>query len=156
MKNLILALCCVGLAGCSHQSHKAEAAAQDQMIEKQLAQTANDVESALRQLAETQYTPPPPALATEPLVSAQGNMGAPISLDWSGPVEPLLTKVAQLSNYKVKVLGPPPAIPILVSVHTKNEPIADVIKNASLQLGHRADVVVYPKDKIIELRYHTI
>ncbi len=156
MKKLIIALCCVGLAGCSHHSHKKSEANADQLIEKQLAQTANEVEHSLRQLAETQYTPPPPALATAPLVSAQGNMGAPISLDWSGPVEPLLDKVAQLSNYKVKVLGPTPAIPILVSVHTNNMPIADVIKNASLQLGHRADVVVYPKDKIIELRYHTI
>ena len=76
-----------------------------------------------------------------------------VSIDWSGAVGPLVTKIAALSHYRVNSLGVPPAIPIIVSVTAKDTPLADILRDANFQCGIRASITVYPATKIIELRY---
>ncbi|MCL5261667.1 MAG: DotD/TraH family lipoprotein, partial [Gammaproteobacteria bacterium] len=75
------------------------------------------------------------------------------SIDWSGPVGPLVKKIATASNYKLRVLGTPPAIPILVSISAKDTPLADILRDATFQCGNKANIVVYPASRTIELRY---
>ena len=75
------------------------------------------------------------------------------SIDWSGPVEPLINQIARAANYRVRVLGVPPAIPVLVTLYDKNRMLADVLRDVGYQCGRRATVVVYPESRVIELRY---
>jgi defect-in-organelle-trafficking protein DotD len=75
------------------------------------------------------------------------------SIDWSGPVEPLLHQIAQSTNYRLRVLGTRPGIPVLVSVYDKNMMMADILRDVGYQCGRRAAVVVYPESRVIELRY---
>jgi defect-in-organelle-trafficking protein DotD len=105
-------------------------------------------------LAATQTPYISHAINTAPLVAPQGGMGGSISIDWSGPIQPLLEKMAHMTQYKLKIMGNEPPIPIIVSVTAKNAVIADIIKNAGLQAGKRANIVVYPNTRIIELRYN--
>ena len=76
------------------------------------------------------------------------------SLDWSGPIEPLVRKIAASSDYKVRILGNQPSIPVIVQIHQTNVPLADILRNASFQTQNRADITVYPANKVIELRYY--
>lgn len=129
---------------------------QDIDINERLSCVAKSIEQSLRTLAAAQETEAMNAINTAPLITAKGGMGCKANLDWSGPIEPLLKEVARLTHYKVKVLGNSPAIPIIVSITADGRVMADILKDAGLQAGKRANLVVYPASKIIELRYATI
>lgn len=118
-----------------------------------LAEAANSVSNSLVDLAATEqaaYHPVRPHPSPDPM--AYG-MGGKASIDWSGPVEPLVKQIAETVHYKTKVIGNAPAIPIIVTVNTKNQPIGDILSNVAYQCGKRADVIVYPETKVVELRY---
>lgn len=125
-------------------------------IEEQLVQTALSVEDSLRTLAASREIYEKNAINTDILTNPEGGMGGVASLDWSGPIEPLLEKIGQLTRYRLKVLGPVPAIPVIVTISCRERVIADIVKDAGLQAGNRANLVVYPTSRIIELRYTAI
>lgn len=125
-------------------------------VEYQLAKAAMSVEDSLRTLAATQQINTKHAINTDILITPQGGMGGLASIDWSGPIEPLLEKIGEMTRYRVKVFGPIPHIPVIVSISSRERLIADVLKDAGLQAGNRANLVVYPTNRIIELRYAPI
>jgi len=131
-------------------------AAQDICINEKLSDTASAIDRSLRILAQAQKIECMNAINTAPLVTAKGGMGCKAHLDWSGPIEPLLYEVARLTDYRVKILGNTPPIPIIVSITAENRTIADIVKDAGLQAGKRANLVVYPCSRIIELRYAAV
>lgn len=125
-------------------------------VEYQLMKSALSVEDSLRTLAATQEVYNKSALNTDILTTPEAGMGHLASLDWSGPIEPLLQTIGEMSNYRVKVLGPTPAIPLIVTISCRERMVADILKDAGLQAGKRANLVVYPTSRIIELRYNPI
>jgi defect-in-organelle-trafficking protein DotD len=121
--------------------------------ENSLAEASYSVSRSIVDLAETaQAAHPTPNLAPSPSPASYG-MGGNTSIDWSGPVEPLLKQIAKASNYRVRVLGTQPAIPVIVTVYTKNEMLGDVLRDVGYQCGERAAVIVFPESRVIELRY---
>lgn len=122
-------------------------------VEYQLMKSAMSVENSLKSLAATKDIYAKNAINTDILVTPQGGMGGLASLDWSGPIEPLLEKIAEMTRYRVKVLGPIPAIPLIVTISSRERVVADILKDAGLQAGKRANLIVYPTSRIIELRY---
>jgi len=80
-------------------------------------------------------------------------LGFLVSIDWVGPIEALVNKVAKIAKYRFKVLGSSPPIPVLVNIFDKRTSLGDILRVANLQSKNRADVVIYPKTKTIELRY---
>jgi len=122
-------------------------------VEKQLLMAAESIEQSLMVLASAEKAKSPPVLETNPLKSPEGGMGGLVDLEWSGPIGPLVQKIADMTNYRAKVLGNEPAIPVLVSINATQTPLADVLQNASLQAGKRALVLVFPSDRVIEVRY---
>jgi defect-in-organelle-trafficking protein DotD len=84
------------------------------------------------------------------------NLGQRVLVDWSGPIEPLINEVAVYSDYKLKVVGVAPAIPVLIDIANDNIAIGDIIRQAHLQAKERVNLVIYPKSKTIELRYNEL
>lgn len=118
-----------------------------------LAEASYSVSRSIVSLSETaQAAHPMPDLEPPPNPASYG-MGGLTSVDWSGPVEPLIQQIARSANYRVSVLGVPPAIPVLVTIYDKNRMLADVLRDVGYQCGRRATVVVYPESRTIELRY---
>lgn len=76
------------------------------------------------------------------------------SIDWTGPIGPLVRELADASNYRLRVLGRPPAIPIIIAVIDKDVPLAEILRDADHQAGAKANIVVYPAQRTIELRYN--
>jgi defect-in-organelle-trafficking protein DotD len=123
-------------------------------VDDRLAEAAHSIESSLRTLAAAQYPQAMDnAINTSALETTEGGLGGKTNIDWAGPIEPLLDKVAKLSTYRIKVLGAPPSIPVIVSMTAQQRSLADILKDAGLQAGKRASLVVYPGSRIIELRY---
>jgi defect in organelle trafficking protein DotD len=123
--------------------------------EVKLSEAATSVTRSLHQLAEIEQASTPVHPHLPPPDPASYGMEGLASIDWNGPIEPLMTQVATASHYRLRVLGNEPAIPIIVSLTKKNVPLADVLRDAGLQAGSRADVIVFPSSKTIELRYKT-
>ena len=121
--------------------------------ETSLAEASYSVSRSSVDLAETaQAAHPVPKLAPPPSPGSYG-MGMPTSIDWSGPVEPLLKQVAKTADYRLRTLGTTPAIPVIVTVYAKNQMLGDVLRDIGYQCGRRASVVVFPESRVIELRY---
>ena len=125
----------------------------DHDVGSQLISSARSIEKSLAILAANQEINNIPVLNTIPLITEEGGMGGTADIDWTGPLEPLLEKLANMSNYTLKIMGSTPSIPIIVSVTQEKAIVADILKNACLQAGKRANIVVFPASKIIELRY---
>lgn len=118
-----------------------------------LSEASYSVSRAISSLSETaQASRPLPQLDPPPNPASYGMAGL-TSIDWSGPVEPLLKQVARVTNYRLRVLGREPAIPVLVTIYDKNTMIADIVRDIGFQCGRRATVVVFPDSRVIELRY---
>lgn len=90
-------------------------------------------------------TPPP-----DPATYGMSNL---VSIDWGGPVEPLVAQIAASSGYKIRVLGNPPAVPVMVFLSVKNVPLGNVLRDIGFQVNTKANIVVFPRSKVIELRY---
>ena len=103
--------------------------------------------------AAAQEAESPPIINTAPLITPEGGMGGRVDIDWTGPVAPLIEKIAKMTNYRVKFLGNEPAIPIIVTVAARNTVLAEIMQNASFQAGKRAHILVFPDNHVIEVRY---
>ena len=121
--------------------------------EASLAEASYSVSRSMVDLAETaQAAHPLPSLAPPPSPATYGMAGL-TTVDWSGPVEPLVKQIAFAANYRVRVLGTPPAIPLLVTVYAKNTMLGDILRDVGYQCGRRATITVFPESRVIELRY---
>lgn len=125
-------------------------------VEKALKRAAVSIQDSLEVLAKAQESKEPALIDTLPLITPEGGMGGEIDIDWTGPIAPLIYKLATLTNYNLKIFGNEPAIPVIVTISKKKAIIADVLKNAGLQARNRASIVVFPENRVIELRYKSI
>ncbi|HVX00955.1 MAG TPA: DotD/TraH family lipoprotein, partial [Candidatus Babeliaceae bacterium] len=78
-----------------------------------LAEASYAVSRSIVSLSETaQAAHPLPKLDPPPNPASYGMAGL-VSVDWSGPIEPLIRQMAKATGYRVRVLGTQPAIPVL-------------------------------------------
>ncbi len=166
---LPLTLCCVSLLliGCMNNIHRRgtakdpgffetamrfEPRAHDE-AEVKMAEAADSVSESLKELSEIERAMHPGAKLPAPPSATRIGMGGNASVDWIGPVEPLISKIASASHYKLRVLGSKPAIPVLVQVSKQDVALMDILRDVTFQVQKKADIVVYPRNRVIELRY---
>ncbi len=118
-----------------------------------LAEASYSVSRSIVNLSEiAQSARPLPAIDPPPNPASYG-MGGITSIDWSGPVEQLVKQLTDASNYRLRILGAKPAIPVLVTVYAKNIVVADALRDVGYQCGRRANIVIFPDSRVVELRY---
>jgi defect-in-organelle-trafficking protein DotD len=119
-----------------------------------LSENSDRVKNSMDELAAIQKSLYPNIELKNPINAKEAGLSQIVSIDWAGPVEDLLTQIANLTHYKLSVLGVKPSIPALVSISMRNVTVADVLRNAMLQVVKKADITVYPTQHVIELRYY--
>lgn len=120
----------------------------------QLAEAATSVSQSLTDLNAMEKTMSPPVNCKPLPYPTSSDLYQPVSIDWAGPIEPLLRRITwMLCDYKLRIIGLPPPIPVLVSISAKDTPVGYVIRDANFQAASKATVVVYPGIHVIELRY---
>jgi defect-in-organelle-trafficking protein DotD len=141
----------------AYSDSDAAAAARKQTADRRaysaLAESAESVSQSMANLGQTQQAANPPKSVTTPPNPASYGMGMKASINWNGPVQPVVRQLANAANYKLKVLGKKPSIPVNVSVSAKQKPVGDILRNIGYQSGNKAKIVVYPSKHTIELRY---
>lgn len=75
------------------------------------------------------------------------------SIDWSGPIEELVERIAKTAHYRFQTMGKAPAIPVLVSLTVRDETLVDILRNVDYQAGNQASIFIHPNRKTVELRY---
>ncbi|MBS0351732.1 MAG: type IVB secretion system lipoprotein DotD [Proteobacteria bacterium] len=151
------------LAGCSttvkHEvnlhyvaADQAPAEMNNQDAQVQLAEAASSVGKSLQQLSAMQMSVTPEVKLPEIDAKTTG-MTQVTSLDWYGPVLPLLEQIGKATGYKIQVLGQTPSIPVMVAISVNNQVMADILRNVTYQVHNKANIKVYAEKRIIELRY---
>lgn len=156
MKKITVALFVSLLSGCASQLPNSITPSFDSNSDDasvKLAEAASSVSQSLNELKELEKASSPPITKPLPYPSASGLEKTIASVDWSGPIEPLLQRVAKLVHFHLEIIGKHPAVPVLVTISSQNTPLSYILRDADLQAGQKANIVVYPGIKTIELRY---
>ena len=74
-----------------------------------------------------------------------------VTLDWIGPVETLAETLAQRAGYRFLAAGPMPVRPVMVSVRAAGTPLIEVLRDAGLQAGAAATLVVDAGNRTVRL-----
>ena len=142
-KPLIAVLCAVVLlSACSSMSNtsssdKALSYGSSDDASVKISEAASSVSRSIQDLARVQAAATPPHKGKKlPDPEASGLTGI-ASIDWSGPIGPLVEKLAKSQQFKVRVLGKAPAIPVIVTVTAKNTPIASILRDVDYQAGNK-------------------
>ena len=110
----------------------------------------------MMQMARIEKVITPPNIDNALTIPNAQNLQTRASVDWSGPVQELTERIAKAAHYRLRVLGPSPAIPILVSLDIKDQSLAEILRNIDYQVKSKASIHVYPKNQTVELRYAKI
>lgn len=126
-------------------------------VNQQLASTAQTVSRSMQRLAQVEVANNPKVHMPSPMNPLAHQDTAALaqtaSVDWTGPTEPLLKKIATACHYQLQVLGTSPSIPALVSINVKNQKLSEILRNVGYQIHNAASITLYPKRQVIELRY---
>jgi defect in organelle trafficking protein DotD len=156
MKKITAALFVSLLSGCASQNlpnstPPIHTGSDDASV--RLAEAARSISQSLNELKELEKASSPPVIKPLPYPSASGLEKTVVSVDWSGPIEPLLQRIAKLVQFRLEIIGKHPSVPVLVTISSQNTPLSYIIRDTNLQAGKKANIVVYPAIKTIELRY---
>lgn len=151
MRISTLLLLCLALISCSKKPPEKKDLPNLSQIE--LAEAAVSVDKSLDTLSE--LSAERAILQVQPQTREQLDYGMYqlASVDWVGPGEPLIKQLAQAAGYHVRTIGKAPVYSGLVAIDKRQVAIGELLRDVALQMEHTADVVVFPKSKLIEIRY---
>lgn len=76
-----------------------------------------------------------------------------VTFDWNGELGSAVEALAQAAGYSYRAVGAAPSTPILVMLRADGSQIGALLRDAGLQAGDRADVVVRSDERAIEVFY---
>lgn len=139
--------------GSSKSSTPPQLVAAPDSVSAMLADAADRTASALETLAEVEQYRSPGSIAVAPINNPPRSLQTPVSVNWTGPVEPLAKALADRTGYSFATLGDEPAIPIVISVNVTHTPAIEVLRDMGLQMGQRADLRVDSPRRAVEVHY---
>lgn len=144
------------LTGCSTIFKKPPVNAPSDDASIKLAEAAVSVSDSIMQMAKVEKVLTPRAKDNTMRIPSAYPLQARASVDWSGPIEELTRRIAKAANYRVRVLGQEPSVPILISLNLRDESLAEILRDIDYQAGIKANIYVYPNSQVVELRYAKI
>ena len=118
-----------------------------------ITRSATSVSNSLQKIAEIEKATHPDAKVKEALNAEKIGMANIVSIDWNGPAEPLISRLAHNSHYTFHTIGKKPTIPLLIAVNTNNSNVSTILRNIDFQIQRNASIHIYPNRKVVELRY---
>lgn len=151
---LVLVTLCLGACSSTEKfsNDEPQIVAAPDTVTALLAHAADKASNALETLAAVEAARTPPA-GVAPVGEAPPELRRAMTVNWIGPVEPLVKKLADRAGYEFLVIGAVPVTEIVVSVDVENQTVIDVLRDVGLQLGVRADIKVDSEKHLIEIHY---
>ena len=117
-----------------------------------LASAADRASNALETLAAVENKRTPVA-NLGPVGDAPIELRRGVTVNWLGPVVPIVQGLANRASYAFLTIGAKPSIPVIVQVDVENRPVIDVLRDIGLQIGVRGTVKVDGNRRVIEIHY---
>lgn len=159
MKNLlltaVLSLGVVSISACTPVGsikREPQVVASPDKVSLMLAEAADKAATSLENLAAIEQARSP-AVAVQPIHNAPPELMRAMTIRWVGPADQLVKKLSERASYSFLTVGDRPPVPIVVTIDAQNETVIDILRDAGLQLGVRADVKVDSVSRIVELHY---
>ncbi len=118
-----------------------------------LAEAASSVSDSMIDMARIEKVITPPNKDNTLTIPNAYNLQARASVDWSGPIAEVTSRIAKAAHFRLRILGQTPAVPILISLDLKDQTLAEILRNIDYQAGKKASIHVYPNSEVVELRY---
>lgn len=151
-KIFVLSAMLLLLAACTPYRVDQQLVAEPDPVALRLAAAADRASTALQTLASVEQARNP-SVAIQAVPHAPQELRRTVSVNWVGPIEPLLLSLSDRAGYQLQVNGDKPPVPVVVSIQAREKSVVDVLRDLGLQAGRRADVVVDPARRIVELNY---
>ena len=148
--SVFLILCM--LQACTSQKVDQQLVAEPDPVSLRLAAAVDRASTALQTLASIEQARNP-SVTIESVSDAPKELNRTMSINWAGPIEPLTQKLADRAGYKFQINGSPPAVPLIISLRSREKSVIEVLRDIGLQAGKRANIVVNVEDKTVELNY---
>lgn len=127
--------------------------AEPDTVDLMLADAADRATRALETLSAMETSQnPKAALAIVP--NAPRELQRAVTVDWTGPVEPLVQDLSRKAGYRFGIIGARPSTPVVVSIAAINKPLINIMRDVGLQMGARADLKVNAQTRMIEIQYN--
>lgn len=161
MRALALTIVVVALAGCA-TNPTPQAKDVRGTVQDRLAAAAEKAADAVRTLAEVEQAKlaveggGAGAAVAQPTFEVPAALAQEVTINWVGPLEPFVKKLADRAEYGFQPLGARPSVPIIVKVDSRKRRLLDILQDVGLQAGRRADVAVrFEPDGhgVVEVRY---
>ncbi len=117
-----------------------------------LADAADRAAVALETLSAVEHARSP-GVSVAPVSNAPMELRRAITIDWVGPVEPIMQSLANRAGYSAGVVGTSPPVPIIISLDVQNKPVIEALRDVGLQMGVRADITVDSARRVVEIHY---
>jgi defect-in-organelle-trafficking protein DotD len=121
-----------------------------------LAEAANSVSDSMIKMARIEKVITPPSSDNMQTIPNSHTLQTRASVDWSGPIGELTERIAKAADYRLRILGQAPAVPVLISLDVNDISLAEILRDIDYQAGKKASIHVYPNSQVIELRYAKI
>lgn len=152
---LPLVMTALALSGCTPGKPirgEPQVVASPDKVSAMLAEAADRASVALETLAAVEQARSPEATIA-PAENVPPELKRAITVNWVGPLEPIVKTLADRASYAFQVIGAPPSVPIVVSVDVENKPVIEVLRSLGLQLGTRAILRVDAAAHMVEIQY---
>lgn len=162
-----IVLSSLALAGCASGSkkvvdlnlnyvtaHSVPAGSFDRNAQTQVAEAATSVGHSLQNLSAIQMAAHPHARVPKPYNARRLGLNQASSISWTGPIGPLVKRIARAGHYRFQSIGSRPAIPVIVSLNARNQTLASILQNVRLQAQGKANIGIYPRQRLIQLSYY--
>ena len=142
------------LAGCATSPSKGSDGEDKDAAVQLLVKSAQNISSSLTLLSEAEQFEKMKQNPNQPRIYKQvAGMEQMVTMPWHGTLEQAVSKLASYSGFEVKFMGKPPVTPILIQIGANPATVSDHMRNLGIQAGNRADVIIDPAQKIVEVRY---
>lgn len=128
---------------------------QSDPVAKALEQSTQRVSHAWQQIGAIAQAQHPQAV--DQLDDYRGKLPAAlaqkVSERWAGPIAGLVSHLTSHIGWSFKKVGTTPPNGVPVFIDTNNKAIGEILRNVGYQAGDRAEVIVHPDEKLVELAY---
>lgn len=127
----------VALSACAYQPRqvsKPQLVAEPDRVSLMLADAAGKAAQSLETLASIEQQRTPQA-SVSTIPNAPQELRRGMTVQWVGPVAPMVKAIADRAGYQFVTLGDSPPTPVVVTVNAQNKQIIDVLRDIGLQLG---------------------
>lgn len=148
------------LLGCSKRSHDmghldhTHVPSMRPQVERELALDARSIDHSLSKLAALKAVDAPKIIVHDDINLLREGFDRLVSLDWDGPIYSIMKKIAELSNYRLKVVGVEPAIPVFLSINRDHISLKDLLQEVRNVSESQAEITVDVGQRLLVLRYY--